>query len=296
MVKLGWMQDSHINDSGISDRSGVDGAITTDIDTLGNTYGVEDIYWTGDQVAPANSGSVPHVDDADFERFWNLVDNATYSDLVRYAIPGNHDTPIQNHLKSDDRAILRARVDYDSEGVTVLLVNTHANGYVSGSPGTTGGTGQTTPNMPYRDLKWLDEQLEDAGNNAKLILPHAGLFAIDSGITFPTTVDTNPTRRVLKNKRGEYYEFVENFNQVHATIQKYDKVVVPVSHLFQQGSGSRGKETVDGVEYVHKNHYWNSNANDASTFGFIDISGSGATVKTVEHSDGTEYTLLDKAF
>jgi hypothetical protein len=53
MVRLGWMQDSHINADGGSDPSGSSfDALWQDINTLDHTYNVEDLYFTGDLVAP----------------------------------------------------------------------------------------------------------------------------------------------------------------------------------------------------------------------------------------------------
>ncbi len=297
MVRLGWMQDSHINDEESSDTSGASySMLYEDIDTLDSFYGVDDIYFTGDLVAPSKTGQVPHAKPSYFDEFWRLVDQANNPDLVRYATPGNHDVPLGVFLDSDPRCVLRKRIDYPDDGVSVFLVNTHAHGYVTGSPGQSAddqsNIGPDVPLVPYRDLKWLDEQMADAGSNAKIVLPHAEMVPHGSGIG----PDTGPHGRLqyLSTSELNWYEVVRNFHLCEEILSKYNKVVVANSHTRPGGQGST---TINGVDYAWKKHYWGfSDPPSVRTFGYFDVTSSGVTLKTVEHSDGTEYTLLDKTF
>lgn len=289
MVLLGWMSDMHVRPSESDTPSGATTEFQTDYNKLVTTYGTEDVYFTGDQVHPASQGEPPHVPKAAYDRFWSLVDGTDDSgDSVRSAIPGNHDIPIQGHLEADERAVLRARVDYPDDNVTVLMVNTQANSFVTGGrvDGDNNATGAAVPRMPYSDIRWMDEQLDDAGSNAKIILPHA--------VMYPTANSAFP--EVGYTSGGRVYHLIENWRAAHRVLSGYNKVVVPQSHIYSFGSGMEDSTTVDGVEYVRTQHYHRGSDDSVHTFGRIDVSGSSVTVTTEEHSDGTEYTNLDKTF
>lgn len=290
MVRLGWMQDAHIEPNNSS--YGVGDALWQDHNTLDHTYNVDDILWTGDQVAPsARQEEVPHVTPEYYERFWGLVEQADNPDLVRYAIPGNHDCPLGMFLESDERAVLRAKIEYD-DGVTVLMVNAHTTALSTGSPGN--GIGHSYPMASYSDLKWLDEELAAAENrgDAKIVLPHAA----------PVKFDLSNGSRDLAN-RSRYihtdtnsalelmYETCLNQNYFHSEIlSNYTDVVVPCSHIYTTGTA---QDTFDGVHYLHTAHYWDGGSGGVTSFQTIDATSSGVTVTEIDHSTGSETTVLD---
>lgn len=293
MVLLGWMQDMHIHEDSTHSSPGADDEFQTDYDKLVDTYTVDDVYLTGDLVHGRPKGRRPHTLKADYDRFLSLLDGTTDAGgSMRAMIPGNHEVPLQTFLESDDRAVLRKRIDYDTAGVTVLLVNTTATGYVTGNSGSGSdntGVGVTVNRLPYADVQWLDDQLSDAGSNAKLILPHAATYTTPSGATKGNGIngDLGP---------DSLYWVCTNYERIHSVISQYNKVVVPFSHLYQFGSGNETSATVDGVDYVSTQHYYDASADAATTFGRIDVDSSSCTITTEEHSDATEYTPLDVTF
>lgn len=296
MVRLGWFQDAHIR----PDRSsGVPAELAADFDWLVDNRNPEDCYFTGDMVIGAvPDEGVPHTGPEAYDTLWDVVDNdITNSDKLRAAVPGNHEVPIQTFLESDERATLRERIDYDDAGVSVFLVNTQANSFVTGAPGDSGtgnygGTGVTNARMAYRDIKWLEEQMADAGDNAKLVLPHAATYGTAQGVL------GNMNNGYMRNNQ-EYWMCL-NYEFIHETISQFNKVVVPFSHLFQ--FDTEGSDSHDGVTYAWKKHYFvpdgesASGAEEASTFGQIDIDSTGCTITTIEHSDKTETPVVDVTF
>jgi len=223
-----------------------------------------------------------------YGRFWDTILPGTTDagDALKYAIPGNHDVPVQGFVKSDPRAVLRARVDYDTAGVTVLLLNTQANSMVTGGTGERGGIGPCVPRAPRSDLEWLDNQLADAGSNAKLVLPHALLHPMDNATIFNGNMDVDG---------AQTYEFIENWDYCHnSVLSNHSKVVVPQSHQYDQTSES--SSTIDGVEYVRTQHYSNdSDPASPDTYSYIDITDSSVTITSIAQ-DGTTSTNLDKTF
>lgn len=259
-----------------------------DFNKLTETYGVDDVFFTGDMTQHGpNQTTRPHVEEAAYDRLWSLVEGAIRPGKLRAYIPGNHEVPIQTFLESDDRTTLRKRIDYDAAGVSVFLINTHGPGFTPGDLSGENGMGVTVPRIPRRDLEWLDKQMADAGSNAKLVLPHAPPYGFPGKPSFDVENNTGPSQR---------YEVCENQLYAHKILSSYNKVVVPVSHLFQFGSDKEDSHTIDGVHYVEKQHYYEEATDEVYTFGRINVTSSGCQVVTEEHSDGTTYTPLDVTF
>ncbi|MGQ4557119.1 metallophosphoesterase [Halobellus sp. GM3] len=289
MVRIGWLSDSHVDpfSSPDVDRTDLPGAgerLTQDIRSLFETYGISDLYFNGDAVFQSDSfwsGNYAHSTPEYYDRFWELVDASGHGDNV-VAAPGNHDTPLQYFVESDDRARLRYKKEYD--GVTVFMMNTAGTGWVSGSADM--GYGWTNGYVPYKDLRWLDRELEKAGDNAKVVYfhHHATLTPGD-----PLASSQTETQELTN-----LYWVCRNHSTVHDILSSYDKVVCPQGHTAQ--AAAEGSSNVDGVEYLYKKHYYHVYTGEVTTYAFLDVGADGVTVTTVDHNSGEENTILEKQF
>jgi len=290
MVNIGIIHDTHVRPNASDSPSGGGSQMIEDYDHQVQTKGAEDVYLLGDQVHPNTDGQVPHIDPAAYDRFWSLFgETADGGAAVNAAIPGNHDVPIQGHLEADDRAVLRKRVDYPDDGVTVLLMNTYANGLTTGGPaGYQSGIGPNATRTPYADLKWLDDQLADAGDNAKLVLSHAPLSLLNTNLS-PGTDGFNG--EMLEN---DVYNVPMNWKLSRKILSKYDKTINLFGHVYQ--FANRGHDTINGVDYVYKYHYHDGSDDTVTTLPFVDIDSSSAKIVSIDHSDKSETTLIDKTF
>jgi len=285
MVKLGWMADTHIPTQSEVDEGGASSGATdkfvTDYNKLVNNQGVDDIYFAGDACHAQGGSPVPRVDQDEYSVFWDQIAKTDDPDRLKYVVPGNHDIPIQEFVKSEERAVLRERVDYDADGVSVFVINTHPDGFVTAAPG---GGGVTQPRLAYADLDWLDQQLADAGSNTKIVIPHAYLYP---------TIFTTIGGMMTSDKR---YQVVSNYLDVHDVLKQYNKVVVPQAHRYVHSSSDEGSTTVDGVHYARTQHYYRESDDSVTTFNWITADSSSCTIMAEEHSDGTTYTDLDVTF
>lgn len=281
MARIGWLCDSHIdpfNETGAGER------LTEDVVSLFEDHGISDLYFNGDAVAkgnPWNDDSYAHSVPEHYERFWELIDKSGYGDRV-ICIPGNHDVPLQYFLDSDDRARLSHKASYD--GVTVLMVNTVAPGWVSGSRQT--GYGWTNGYVPYRQLRWLDEELEAAGNDMKIVYfhHHAWLTPDDPLASAPT--DSQSVEQL--------YWVCRNYRAIHQILSSYEKVICPQGHTAQ--FVAEGSSQVDGVEYLYKKHYYEVRDDGVTTYAYIDADENGCTVTTIDHNTKEETVILDKEY
>ncbi|NIB99400.1 metallophosphoesterase [Halobacterium sp. R2-5] len=283
MVRIGWLSDSHIDPTS---SAGADEKLPQDIASLFDTYGVQDLFFNGDAVFKAsafNEGGYAHSTPEFYDQFWEFVDQSGHGEKV-ICTPGNHDVPLQYFVESDDRARLRYKKTYDDEGVTVLMMNTVGPGAVSGSQ--EAGYGWTNGYVPYRDLQWLDEQLDEAGDNAKVVYfhHHAWLTPDDPLASAPT--DTQSI--------DQLYWVCRNYRAIHDILSSYDKVVCPQGHTAQ--FAEEGSSNVDGVEYLYKKHYYNVRDGGVTTYAYIDVSPNRCTVTTVDHDTDKETTILDTKF
>jgi len=289
-MRVGWIQDTHTKADPTDSAPGAQQQLVDMIDDLG-AKGCDTIIHTGDLVHPELSRDIPHVTEDEFDRFWSLVDQSSYGDLLEYAVPGNHDIPLQTYLESDERAKLTERVDFDADGVTIILLNTQATGYTTGSSsagGNQGGAATEIPRVALRDIEWMDEQLADSGSNAKLILPHAPTYFQETA-EYGAVQSNNGTMG-----GGASYQITWNFNYIHETLKQYDKVVEPTSHVYDHTD--EGSEQTDGVWYAWKLHTYDHPSDSVQTYAYIDIDSSGCTITTVDYSDGSENVILDTTF
>lgn len=298
MTQIGLMSDSHNNETG---PLGARSRLSTDMVTLVETVGVEDIYWHGDQVHPDGKARRPHFA-ADYDAaFWDYVKDSGYYDRVGGVLPGNHDVPVQHFLESDPKAKDRFTKRYD-DGLTVIGLNTSKTGYMTGAPGNppggnAGGQGPNTARLAYTDLWWLDAQLDAApATDTKLVVcHHAPYFSPNASLDHPnlviehTSYSPDATFRMYNS-----YDVVQNYKHAHQVLSKYNRVVVVYGHLFQ--FSVEGSDTVDGVTYCYKKHYYEHSGDNVHTFAHVNATSTGATVTTREHSDGTETTILNKTW
>lgn len=283
MVRIGWLSDSHIDPTS---TAGAGEKLPQDIRALFETHGIRDLYFNGDAVFKASAfaeGDYAHSTPEFYERFWRLVDQSGHGEKL-VCVPGNHDVPLQYFVESDDRARLRYKQTYEDEGVTVLMMNTAGPGSVSGSQ--EAGYGWTNGYVPYRDLQWLDDQLDQAGDNAKVVYfhHHAWLTPGDPLASAPT--DTQSI--------DQLYWVCRNYRAIHDILSSYDKVVCPQAHTAQ--FADEGSSCVDGVEYLYKKHYYNVRDGGVTTYAYLDVSPERCTVTTVDHDTGRENTILDTRF
>jgi len=283
MARLGWMSDTHVN----TDNERAPGAgtrLTADVVSLFEDYGVEHLYINGDAVAPNNGWQRDvHTKPAYYDEFWRLIDESGYGDCA-ICTPGNHECPLQLFVASDSRARLRYRTEFD--GVTLLMVNTAAPAWVTGGRGA--AYGWNNGHVPKTDLAWLDTQLDEAGEDAKLVFfhHHAWLTPGDPFASAPAGTRTM--------HQGNLYEVCRNYQEIHRLLSSYEKVVVPQGHTYQ--FTAEGASNVDGVEYLYKKHYYETVSDTVYSYAFIDIDEAGCTVTTVDHRAGSESVILDKTF
>lgn len=293
MVKLGLISDTHFEEDSNNTNPGPITQFPTDFDDL-LSRGCTDIYHGGDLAARADQSARPHVIPECYDVFYDeVLPNCSDPSALRAVIPGNHDVPLPVFLEADDRHVLRKRIDYDSAGVSVFLLNTQATGYsTGGNPGSRNGAiGPSIPRIPYRDIRWLDEQLADAGDNAKLIIPHAAPYGVKGG-NFGGTPAGNNNLSASKT-----YWTVENGRYFHEVVSQYSKVTVPYNHIYTFGASDRGAETVDDVEYVQRQHYYHEDDDEAHDYALIDIDSTQVDIDIYSHNDtGIVAEPLDKTF
>lgn len=292
-MRLGWIQDTHTHTNPNRADAGAQDELIDDFDYLTEVLGCETVYHGGDVCHADDNEDAPHVRPSAYERFFELLSRTQSPDALARLVPGNHDVPLSTFLAADERCVLRDRMDYPNANVSVICLNTQATGFVTGSPGrngTQGGIGTDVCRVAHTDVRWLREQLMDADSmgHTKLVIPHAALHPLtkcpyDRVHGYNGSIDSDSV-----------YNIVLNFQDVHDELAQYSDVVCPISHLYQfEGEGA---QTIDGVEYVFKKHYWKASNDSFETFAFIDINGTGATVTTVKHSDRTATTVLDVTF
>jgi len=292
MVRVGWMQDTHI---AADDSAGAGSTFQSNLDDLFSTYGCEDWWHTGDAAHPPNQAvdNVPHLPDvpATYDNIFGYINGAGRYGELQALLPSHHDAPYQRVLDYDEKCKRRHSVAYE-DGVTVILLDTSGGSTVTGSPGADGdqgGSGVDYGYVPYNTLQWLDAELSDAASrgDAKVVLPHHLLYPPDGTGQGADGADN----RGLSDQQS--YWIVQNTVAVHDILSQYSKVVVPQSHWYQ--FASEGSRTVDGVTYAWKEHYHNVNLDTNHTYGYIDASSTHCDVVTVNQS-GTTNTIVSEAY
>ena len=286
MVRIGYFSDTHVCTDN-PDSPGAGARMTEDIRSLFTDYDVNSLYFNGDQVAPNdgfedNNGN-PHSKPAYYNKFWDLVDDSGFGERI-IATPGNHECPLQDFIRSDERARLRYKTEFD--GVTLLMMNTSVPAWVTGGFGA--AYGWNNGYVSQSDLEWMDEQLNKAGDNAKMVFfhHHAWLTPGDPVASAPGDTETM--------HQANLYEVCRNYQAIHDILSSYDKVIVPQGHTFQ--FTDEGSSNVDGVEYLYKKHYYSVFTDTVTTYEFIDVSPEKCTVTTVDHNTGDENVILNKNF
>lgn len=287
MVRVGWLPDVHQSQEN-STLPGPQDRFTHNLNTLGDTYDVADVFCTGDCTHPQDNdrGNVPHITKTDIDTFWRYVDKSRVGDRV-HAIPGNHDVPLQTFLASDDRAIWRGRFTYD--GVTIIALTTAVPGAVTGSPGhpyDQGGVGVNHAYVSYADLVWLEEQLDAAGDDVKIVFPHHATYFVNAPGLDAYSPDGN-------YREGNSYDVCLNYASIHSLLASYEKVVVPFSHLYQFESAD--SYTEDGIIYAWKRHYYEFTADRVHTYAYLDATNTAVQLTTVDQ-DQRERIIVDVTF
>jgi hypothetical protein len=280
MHRLGWMSDSHIDPT--SD-AGAGSGLTDDIVDLFERRDVDHIYFNGDAVFQAGAfsdGEYAHSTPEYYDRFWRLVDNSGYGDRM-VVTPGNHDVPLQYFLESDDRAHLRYKHRYSDDGVTVLMVNTVGPGWVSG--GQEAGYGWTNGYVPYKQLRWLDEELAAAGDDAKLVFFHHHAWLTPGDPLASSDTDTQTI--------DQLYWVCRNYRAIHNVLSSHDKVVCPQAHTAQ--FATEGSSCVDGVHYLYKKHYYNVRNGGLTTYAYIHANADSCRVTTIDHDTREKNVILE---
>jgi len=292
MITLGWLKDTHQPPHESSGYDGPQEQITQDIEAMFNEFGVDRWVHTGDPSHPIGDhrGRVPHMGEGVYSAFWDYVEQSGHYDDLLGILPGNHDVPLQNFLESDNKTVLNQAVHFDT-GVSVLMINSVGGGTHTGSPSHAdepGGYGVDYGYVPEYVLDWLDEQLDHAADNLKLVFPHHHLqFQSDSAVEHVHSPDDTL-------REENMYWVVLNHRRVHDRLARHDKVVVPQSHVFQfDWEGVRNK---DGVRYLTSKHYYDLvNDEKRGTWGVIEAANEHVRVVTVD-PEGAENTLLDVAY
>lgn len=291
MLRIGWLSDSHIDPTS---SEGAGELLTEDITALFEEQNIRHLYFNGDavfQAATFSEGEYVHSSPGFYDRFWELVDESGYGERI-VCTPGNHDVPLQYFLESDERAQLRYKRTYDTEGVTVLMVNTVGPGAVSGSQEV--GYGWTTGYVPYKDLRWLDEQLSEAGDTTKVVFFHHHAWLTPGDPLASAETDTQSI--------DQLYWVCRNYRTIHDILSSYDKVVCPQGHSSQVVT--EGSSRVDGVEYVYKKHYYNLRdegvtkypEKDVTTYAYIEADSNNCRITTVDHNTNEEKIILNSKF
>jgi len=284
MVKIGWMQDTHLS---YDNNKGNPTDTASNVDSLMTSLGCADWWLTGDAIHPnPPENKIPHVPnlEAAYDNLLNVVSD--HYDSLEAILPSHHDAPYQLAVEQDEKIKTWHTKTYDGDGVTTILLDTGGPAHVTGSGGgggSTRGGGSGTDNgyVPMRTAYRLREELEAAESrgDAKIILPHHLLYPIDN----TNLVGSSPSNKMLHNNTA--YWVVQNSQFVHDMLSNYSKVVVPQSHLYQ--FNGEGSYTVDGVTYCYKKHYVNVGTGETYTYGYIDATSSGVDVVTVDQAGAT---------
>jgi len=288
MVRLGYMMDLHVKDDSSVTHPGSDDEFINDYDSLVNTHNVDDIYFLGDQVnAFEDFGQVPHVPKGAFDRFWDtLFGQVGDPDKLVAAIPGNHDVPIQHHVRSHEKAIIRPmRVDYDADDVSVFLINSQVPGLITGSPapaGNNGAIGAARPRFAYSHIKWLDQELSSLSTSrTKIIMSHATPIAFGQA--------WHSSGQIAKNPDSNYRTPI-NHNFMREMLSQFSQVVCLWGHDYVTGTGNERSWSRDGIYGVSTQHYYDEQNDETLTYNYIDADGSGVTVTAENPRAGNTYT------
>jgi hypothetical protein len=288
-VQIGWVHDTGLrrpDEEGAAPRRE---AITTDLRSLFRGYDATLAVHGGDMVN-SDQGKVPHISaPGRYDTFWDVARELGVEDRV-WAVPGNHDVPIQRFFAAHPNAVWRRQFRFPEARTALFLLNTNGGGGATGSHGPTVASGQTAVGVnhgyvPHVDLLWLEEQLRDLPDSwAKLLVCHHHLYWSDDESL--ATYSPEPAHR-----SRNFYDVVLNARRVHDLLSRHSRVVACQAHLFQRGT--EGNTAVDGVHYLHKSHY--HMGGEFSTFGVIDARPDRTRVLTVDHESRREAVIFDSA-
>lgn len=313
MTTLGTLADTHQPRDDEGTYNGPQDQITTDIQSMVDSYGASDIYILGDKVHPydRNQGRQPHVKPEAFDAFWKYVDNSGYGDRVAASIPAHHSAPIQKSIEARPEQEIWSPVEFQyDDGLRVLCIRTSGSStYTGGGPDETktSGVGEIFGHVPFAHLKWLDERLQaatDAGD-AALVLTHKPLYPFGEGDTDGSSVTNaySPKDQYVSvtNPSGTNYPdikttlpnwIVRNYHDCHKILSQYSNVVVLTGHEI---AGNRASRTVDGVTYCHPAHYY-SPSNDSMRGDYCIVDGDSSSISiTYVYHDGSTGTLVDRS-
>lgn len=291
MTTVAAFADAH---NAEDESQGALSGLTSDIADAVETFGAKHVYMHGDMAAPSKSqrAETPHYPPNAYDQeLWSYVDDSGHGEKVLAVTAGNHDVPIHGLIRSDDRGKYRYSRHYG--GLSVICPPTSA-GTVTGGPGepsnnTPGGVGVNTNYVPYTDLKWLENELDAAGTNTKLILPHAGFaFGTVNGSDLVSTSDDENIRP------NNMYWICLNNREVRSRLEQYSKVVVIAGHIFDFDDEESFNR--NGVEYVYKNHYYWPNQDRIYDYAVVNGTVSGVSVNLVDHGASTGSAILDKTW
>lgn len=304
MVKIGVLSDTHQPSADSTTYVGPQDAITTALDQMGSTFGVDDIILLGDKVHPDDdeTSKVPHVRPAAFDEFWSYANASDHSDKIRASMPSHHSVPIQQALRADGRETV-GPLEIDYGGVRLYLVSTVATGTITGSVGATGSdnVGVAYGRVPEYQLRWLDDRLQVAEDNgdAQLVLSHRVLNMSET----QGAGQFHPYQDFGQGQ-GESgalnYWVVMNERRVHNILKQYSKVVCYNGHKYNPsgGAGALQNWTRDGVESAYDRHWYNVGTDSVDgDYSIIDINASSATITSVHENTTTDTrTLLNVTF
>lgn len=286
-MQIGWVHDTGLRlpeEEGATNRRE---AIMTDLRSVFQEYDATLAVHGGDMVN-SDQGKVPHISSPGrYEVFWEVTRELGVEDGV-WAVPGNHDVPMQTFFKAHPNAVWRRQFRFPEAKTALFLLNTNGGGGTTGSHGPIAAGGQTAAGVnhgyvPHIDLLWLEEQFPTIPETwAKIIVCHHHLYWSDNEAL--ATYSPEPAHR-----SENFYDVVLNARRVHDLLSRQSRVVACQAHLFQ--SRAEGYTSVDGVHYLYKTHYHMSGS--FHTFGIIDARAERTRVLTVDHESREESVIFD---
>lgn len=285
-MKIGWHADIHYNGATVDNTM-----IRTPLSYLFNTSGCDILILGGDNINLA--GNRPRAQ-LFIENFWNNVDAVGFGEQC-YAIPGNHDIPLDAWFRySDDRALCPRELRYD--GISIYLLNTvgslgYGNNQLTSGAGGKVGVSEMCPYMPFSDIRWLKRCITQAHNRGDIVLiftHHHVYFTIDSASAYYA----NKTCLTQLNS----YHICRNAHTIYSALQDSSPVIVLMAHLWDTPSGEGYAEyDSDGVYLVYKKHFTASGGADPQTIAYVDANPSTGNVKvyTIEHDYETINEIMN---
>ena len=286
-MKIAWMADIHYKDTWADSAKQT---VKNAINYLMNTKECDVLVLGGDNCHPTTGTQPPQQTESCINEFFAMLNELNVLE-VTYAIPGNHDVPLDWwYIKAMEyigsRAICPQRVVFPD--CDIFLVNTvGSRGF-----GDIGASGQSNPRavtvnrgyIPYNEVKYLTSLLANSKNNSKprLVFCHYLLGKVASINYFGSGDGIH---------EDHIYHMTLNYQVTKDMWDSYTPIVYLQGHWFQ--FTQEAYLNTDEHYYVVKKHYCKPSTAEFYTIAYVEVNGNNVKVVTVENDLQTENTIMD---